>query len=214
MILTGYLCSRLLLNYFCCKTDLFYCFIVWTFVLFWLWKNVGTVWIIVCINICIVASFLNLNIHIPWAFYGIISPMFVNSFGRYPLYIFLLPFSHLQWLRTIHWMPSLKVFWNSEIGGMISPTAGPEVKLLEWLLVSLSCVGVSSWSYIACKLQGSLRFICFLHFLDLVTDVELLCCRSSNRDPGAKAADTLSAKDHEGVIIFYSGNNRTPCSLL
>ncbi|KAL0432572.1 UNVERIFIED_CONTAM: hypothetical protein Slati_2591500 [Sesamum latifolium] len=39
--------------------------------------------------------------------------------------------------------------------------------------------------------------LCRRVFMYLVRN--LFCCRSSNRDPGAKAADSLSPKDHAGV---------------
>jgi|APAra0007618257_1042622.scaffolds.fasta_scaffold01495_9 hypothetical protein len=38
------------------------------------------------------------------------------------------------------------------------------------------------------------------------------CGRSSNRDPGAKAADSLSQKDHEGGLLLFVYSN--PIQLL
>lgn len=40
----------------------------------------------------------------------------------------------------------------------------------------------------------------------LVLQVECLyirCGRSSNRDPGARASDSLSQKDHEGGLLLF-----------
>ena len=66
--------------------------------------------------------------------------------------------------------------------------------------MSLSCVGVSSWSCTVCKLHGNSFFVyVVLFFVSGLNECETSCYRSSNRDPGAKAADSLSAKDHEGV---------------
>lgn len=75
------------------------------------------------------------------------------------------------------------------------------------------------WHCIACKSElaavasyfiSSLSF--FLYSLPLS-----LYYRSSNRDPGARAADSLSPKDHEGVfsllckfVFIQSGGQKNP----
>jgi hypothetical protein len=46
----------------------------------------------------------------------------------------------------------------------------------------------------------SFHILCSYHQLFGIN----FCCRSSNRDPGARAADSLSPKDHEGGSLSYN----------
>lgn len=65
---------------------------------------------------------------------------------------------------------------------------------------------------IVSKQGSSFRLLCYSSYLGLVTYVKLSVDRSSNRDPGTKAADALSQKDHEGMLSSIQINN-TVCSL-
>lgn len=51
----------------------------------------------------------------------------------------------------------------------------------------------------------SFFFVCF-HILCPYNQLFgiYFCCRSSNRDPGARAADSLSPKDHGGGSLSYN----------
>lgn len=59
------------------------------------------------------------------------------------------------------------------------------------------------WYCIACKFSLQLQ-LCNLSLVYIFFSHGVCVssyCRSSNRDPGARAADSLSPKDHEGVSL-------------
>lgn len=65
------------------------------------------------------------------------------------------------------------------------------------------------WYCIACKFSLQLQLLLLLQLCNLSLVYIFFShgvfvssyCRSSNRDPGARAADSLSPKDHEGVSL-------------